>query len=90
MTMAAPKTVFEVRRNAREAPCRILGFRAPQVQSFIEQRVAETGEAPSYEEIRQELGFYDRAGVKRVVDGLERGGFVYRQGCGRQRRIRLA
>lgn len=88
--MGVPKTAFEVRRDARGEPCRILGFRGFQVQRFIEERVAETGAEPSYEEIRRELGFYDRAGVKRVVDGLERGGFVYRKGVGRQRRIRLA
>lgn len=86
--MGVPKTAFDVRRDARGEPC--LGFRGFPVLRFIEQRVAETGSVPSYEEIRRELGFCDRAGVKRVVDGLERGGYVLRSGAGRQRRIRLA
>jgi hypothetical protein len=47
--MGVPKTVFEVRRDARGEPCRALGFRGYQVQRFIEERVAEAGVEPSYE-----------------------------------------
>lgn len=75
----------ESRRNAP----RELGYRGRQVLAFIRLCIAEQGQAPSYSEIRDELGFDDRAGVCRVVERLEKRGLVRRVGCGRVRRIRL-
>lgn len=72
----------------RRAP-RELGYRGYQVLALIRQRLETHGHAPSYAEIMNELGFYDEAGVCRVVERLERRALVRRVGNGRIRRLRL-
>lgn len=67
----------------------VLGYRGAQVLAFIRATVSETGRPPSYESIRDELGFNDRAEVCRCVQRIERRGFIRRVGGGRTRRIRL-
>jgi SOS-response transcriptional repressor LexA len=87
------RTAFAVKLQARGAiPPSDLGYRGFQVLRFIEERFVQTGIGPSLDEIRDELGFCDKAGAKRAVDVLERRGLVRRARiAGRgQRRIRLA
>lgn len=67
-----------------------LGYRGTQVLLFVRQTKRKTGQVPSYCEIRDALGFNDRAEVCRVIERLERKGLLRRAGDGRQRRIRLA
>lgn len=69
---------------------RKLGYRGTQVLLFVRQAIRKTGDVPSYTEIRDGLGFNDRAEVCRVVQRLEHRGLIYRTGNGRVRRIRLA
>jgi SOS-response transcriptional repressor LexA len=75
-------------RALRRAP-RELGFRGTQVLAMIRTRIETHGCAPSYDEIMDELGFCDKAGVLRVVEVLERRALVRRVGTGRVRRLRL-
>lgn len=72
------------RRSPRE-----LGYRGRQVLELVRLTIADRGQAPSYTEIRDTLGFGDRAEVCRVVERLEQRGLVRRAGAGRVRRIRL-
>jgi SOS-response transcriptional repressor LexA len=72
----------------RRAP-RELGYRGAQVLALIRLSIADHGQAPSYTEIRNQLGFNDRADVGKVVKRLEGRGLIRRVGSGRVRRIRL-
>lgn len=67
----------------------VLGYRGAQVLDYIETTLAETRSPPSYAMIREAFGFHDDAGVSRVVQRLERRGFIRRIGAGRSRRIRV-
>jgi SOS-response transcriptional repressor LexA len=73
-----------VRRVPRE-----LGYRGCQVLAYVREIIEAEGMAPSCYRIRDALGFYDIAGVVRVVDVLERRGLLRRVGSGRVRRLRL-
>lgn len=66
-----------------------LGYRGSQVLAFVHVTIAELGHAPSYGDIRDELGFSDRSDVRKVVVRLEKRGLLKRAGAGRVRRIRL-
>lgn len=66
-----------------------LGYRGVQVLAFVEMRIADEGRAPSYAEIRDELGMHSRAAVAHVVARLEARGLLKRTGKGRVSRIRL-
>lgn len=67
-----------------------LGYRGTQVLIYIRRYKRRAGDVPSYGEIRDALGFNDRADVCRVVERLERRGLLRRSGSGRQKRIRVA
>lgn len=71
-----PKTPFDVRRETN----RVLGFRMTQVQKLIEERLANLGQPPSYQEIRDELDFLTNSDVRKVVVRLERRGLLSRSG----------
>lgn len=68
---------------------RELGYRGRQVMAFVRKCIADHGRAPSYGEIKRELGFACEADVCRVVQRLEGRGLLKRVGRGRVRRIRL-
>jgi SOS-response transcriptional repressor LexA len=70
----------------RRAP-RELGYRGVQVLALIRERIETHGCAPTSHQIMTELGFYDRAGVLRVVERLEKRGLVSRAGRGRVRQF---
>ena len=61
----APRTVFEVRRDARR-----LGFRQAQVDRFVRSRLERGEDIPSLGVLKRELGFYDKAGASRALRGL--------------------
>lgn len=75
---------------ARANQPRELGFRSVQVLDYIRATFASKGRAPSYTEIRDVLGFNDRAEVCRVIGRLENRGLLVRvsRGWG-VRRIQL-
>lgn len=75
-------------RALRRAP-RELGFRGVQVLALIRDRIETEGQAPSYAQIRDALGFSHEKKVLRVITCLENRGLVRRVGTGRVRRIRL-
>lgn len=87
--MGVPRTAFDVRRDARGVPCRILGFRGYQVLGYVHSEVEQNGIAPSYAMIRDALGFSQDCDVRAVVVRLEQRGLLKREGKGRVRRIRL-
>jgi DNA-binding MarR family transcriptional regulator len=66
-----------------------LGFRGTQVLIYVRRYKRRTGDVPSYGEIRDALGFNDRAEVARVIARLEDRGLLRRSGSGREKRIRL-
>lgn len=68
MLMAAPRSVFEVRRQINEhMDERVLGYRAVQVRAFVKQRVESGQPFPSLGELKRELDFYDKAGALRAL-----------------------
>jgi SOS-response transcriptional repressor LexA len=67
----------------------IVGYRGTQVLAFVRRTIREKGCAPSYSEIRDELGFLTNSDVRKVIVRLERRALVSRVGRGRVRRIRL-
>jgi SOS-response transcriptional repressor LexA len=60
-----------------------------QVLVLTHHRIAETGQAPSYSEICDELGIATKGEVSEIVGRLERRGLLRRVGRGRVRRISL-
>ena len=46
---------------------------------FIRDRIAQTGSAPTYQEISTELGWSAKSGAHRVVDALVRAGLLIRR-----------
>lgn len=46
---------------------------------FIRKRIAETGSAPTYQEISTELGWKAKSGAHRIVDALIRQGVLIRR-----------
>lgn len=67
-----------------------LGFRGPQVLAYVRATIEAEGQAPSYGQIADALGFSSKSRVHDVIVGLERRGLLSRVGGGRVRRIRLA
>ena len=45
---------------------------------FIEQRLKETGVAPSFDEMKEALGLRSKSGIHRLITGLEERGFIRR------------
>jgi len=66
------------------------GRRKTQVLQFIVDTLNAGHEPPSYGMICTELNITSRADVCRIVQRLERDGFITRSGIGRQRRIGVA
>lgn len=66
---------------------RVLGYRSVQVLTYVRQTIDDTGRAPSYAMIRDQLGFNDKAEVCHIVKRLEKRGLLRRAGYGRVRRF---
>lgn len=66
---------------------RAIGYRAYQVLAFVRRFTGEHGRAPSYCEIRAELGINSNGEISRIVSGLEKRGLLSRVGKGKVRRI---
>lgn len=49
-----------------------------QLLQFIEQRVRETGVAPSFDEMKKALSLKSKSGIHRLITALEERGFVRR------------
>src|SRR5512146_2505752 len=45
---------------------------------FINQRLAATGVAPSFDEMKAALGLRSKSGIHRLITGLEERGFIRR------------
>ncbi|HLJ65150.1 MAG TPA: transcriptional repressor LexA [Stellaceae bacterium] len=45
---------------------------------FINQRLAEVGVSPSFEEMKEALGLKSKSGIHRLITGLEERGFIRR------------
>ena len=45
---------------------------------FINQRLAESGVSPSFEEMKEALGLKSKSGIHRLISGLEERGFIRR------------
>ncbi len=45
---------------------------------FIDQRLKETGIAPSFDEMKDALGLRSKSGIHRLITGLEERGFIHR------------
>src|SRR5829696_2657801 len=45
---------------------------------FINQRLAATGVAPSFDEMKEALGLRSKSGIHRLISGLEERGFIRR------------
>ncbi len=45
---------------------------------FIDQRLKETGVAPSFDEMKEALGLRSKSGIHRLMTGLEERGFIRR------------
>lgn len=72
MASAAPKNLFDVRRETNAAmDAAVRGFREVQVRDFVQSNPSFT-----YGDIRRELDFYDRAGAYRVVRRLKDKGVI--------------
>ncbi len=79
-----------VMKSLRASQGKPLGFRQKQVLDYVEATVEKDGVAPSYRMIRDELGMWSKADVRRTVHSLERVGLLRRAGAGRVRRIHLS
>lgn len=64
---------------------RVLGYRAVQVLAYVHAVAADTGVAPSYSMIQQQLGLTCRGDVCRIVKSLEKRGLLSRAGACRVR-----
>jgi repressor LexA len=49
-----------------------------ELLSFINQRLAEGGISPSFEEMKQALGLRSKSGIHRLISGLQERGFIKR------------
>ncbi|HEY7991560.1 MAG TPA: transcriptional repressor LexA [Stellaceae bacterium] len=49
-----------------------------ELLSFINQRLAEGGVSPSFEEMKQALGLRSKSGIHRLISGLQERGFIKR------------
>jgi repressor LexA len=49
-----------------------------ELLSFINQRLAEGGVSPSFEEMKQALGLRSKSGIHRLISGLQERGFIRR------------
>ena len=49
-----------------------------ELLSFINQRLAEGGVSPSFEEMKQALGLRSKSGMHRLISGLQERGFIKR------------
>ncbi len=49
-----------------------------QLLRFIQQRLAESGVAPSFEEMKEALGLRSKSGIHRLITALEERGFIRR------------
>ena len=45
---------------------------------FINQRLAATGVAPSFDEMKDALNLRSKSGIHRLISGLEERGFIHR------------
>ncbi len=45
---------------------------------FINERIAETGVSPSFDEMKEALGLKSKSGIHRLITGLEERGFIRR------------
>src|SRR5438034_6232448 len=45
---------------------------------YINQRLAATGVAPSFDEMKEALGLRSKSGIHRLITGLEERGFIRR------------
>lgn len=49
-----------------------------ELLKFIQERLAETGISPSFDEMKEALGLKSKSGVHRLITGLEERGFIRR------------
>jgi repressor LexA len=49
-----------------------------ELLNFINQRLAEDGVSPSFEEMKEALGLKSKSGIHRLISGLEERGFIRR------------
>ncbi len=49
-----------------------------ELLSFINQRLAESGVSPSFEEMKLALGLRSKSGIHRLISGLQERGFIKR------------
>jgi len=49
-----------------------------ELLSFINQRLADGGVSPSFEEMKEALGLRSKSGIHRLISGLEERGFIKR------------
>ena len=49
-----------------------------ELLKFIQERLAETGISPSFDEMKEALGLKSKSGVHRLITGLEERGFIKR------------
>src|SRR3954447_19753453 len=49
-----------------------------QLLMFINQRLAATGVAPSFDEMKDALSLRSKSGIHRLISGLEERGFIRR------------
>jgi repressor LexA len=49
-----------------------------ELLQFIQERLAETGISPSFDEMKEALGLKSKSGVHRLITGLEERGFIRR------------
>src|SRR5215475_6773258 len=49
-----------------------------ELLQFIQERLADTGISPSFDEMKEALGLKSKSGVHRLITGLEERGFIRR------------
>src|SRR5690242_1250594 len=49
-----------------------------ELLQFIQERLADTGISPSFDEMKDALGLKSKSGVHRLITGLEERGFIKR------------
>src|SRR5581483_3300084 len=49
-----------------------------ELLQFIQERLADTGISPSFDEMKDALGLKSKSGVHRLITGLEERGFIRR------------
>lgn len=81
-----PQTPFDIRRQIAVEGGRELGYRAVQILAYIKTHMEQHGRPPSYSEIRDELGFSDKADVCKCVARLEQRALIVKAKPGKSGR----